>query len=289
AVGLAMFGGAVFMGQYFQLARGYSPAEAGLMTLPLMLGTLISSTVAGRMVSRSGRVKSYVVTGMVMLTAGFTALSFLEASTPLPYVALGMALAGIGVGMSMQNLVLVVQNSVPLRDVGAASGAVAFFRSLGGTTGVSVLGAVLASRVATTVGDGLDRAGVDPASAAAAGSDTLNMQAMPPVVREIVAGAYGSATGDLFLVAMGVAVVGPAVPVVGHRCAGRVVPRREQGAGQGRQGRKVCVRQGCGQAGVLHSDLDAHRAAARLGQLADPAHQVTQDKTERVVHDHRQS
>ena len=213
AVGLAMFGGAVFMGQYFQLARGYSPAEAGLMTLPLMLGTLISSTVAGRMVSRSGRVKSYVVTGMVMLTAGFTALSFLEASTPLPYVALGMALAGTGVGMSMQNLVLVVQNSVPLRDVGAASGAVAFFRSLGGTTGVSVLGAVLASRVATTVGDGLDRAGVDPASAAAAGSDTLNMQAMPPMVREIVAGAYGSATGDLFLVAMGVAVVGLAVVI----------------------------------------------------------------------------
>ena len=213
AVGLAMFGGAVFMGQYFQLARGYSPTEAGLMTLPLMLGTLISSTVAGRMVSRSGRVKSYLVTGMVLLTAGFTMLSFLKASTPLPYVALGMALAGTGVGMSMQNLVLVVQNSVPLRDMGAASGTVAFFRSLGGTIGVSVLGAVLASRVASTVDHGLAEAGIDPTGAAAAGSDTLNMDSMPPVVREIVANAYGSATGDLFLIAVGVALVGLAVMI----------------------------------------------------------------------------
>src|SRR5699024_9537880 len=145
--------------------------------------------------SRSGRVKSYVVTGMVMLTAGFAMLSFLDAATPLPHVAPGMALAGVGVGMRMQKLGLVVSNSVPLRDMGAASGTVAFFRSLGGTMGVSVLGAVLAARVATTTTEGLAEAGIDPSGAAAAGSDTLNMQAMPPAVREIVAHAYGSATG----------------------------------------------------------------------------------------------
>lgn len=214
AVGMAMFGGAVFLGQYFQLARGYSPTEAGLLTIPLMLGVLVSSTVSGRMVSRSGRVKSYVMTGLVTLSVGFFLLSTIDAESPLPYVGLGMLLVGTGVGLSMQNLVLVVQNSVPLRELGAASGAITFFRSLGGTIGVSVLGAVLANRVATGITEGLAAAGVDASGAAASGSGTLNLDAMPPFLRDIVAGAYGSATGDIFLVATGIAVVGVLVGVL---------------------------------------------------------------------------
>jgi EmrB/QacA subfamily drug resistance transporter len=206
AVGMAMFGGAVFLGQYFQLARGYSPTQAGLLTAPLMLGVLVSSTVSGRMVSRSGRVKSYVVTGLVALTAGFLVLSTIDETTSLYLVAAGMVLMGAGVGMSMQNLVLVVQNSVPLSELGAASGSITFFRSLGGTMGVSVLGAVLANRVGADIADGLAAAGVD--AGASPGSGTLNLDAMPPFVRGIVESAYGSATGDVFLVATGVAVVG---------------------------------------------------------------------------------
>jgi hypothetical protein len=117
-----------------------------------------------------------------------------------------MVLMGAGVGMSMQNLVLVVQNSVPLSELGAASGSITFFRSLGGTMGVSVLGAVLANRVGAGIADGLADAGVD--AGASPGSGTLNLDAMPPFVRGIVESAYGSATGDIFLVATGVAVVG---------------------------------------------------------------------------------
>ncbi|MFJ9553288.1 MDR family MFS transporter [Nocardiopsis sp. NPDC101807] len=206
AVGMAMFGGAVFLGQYFQLARGYSPTEAGLLTTPLMLGVLVSSTVSGRMVSNSGRVKPYVVTGLVSLTLGFLLLSTIDEATSLLVVSAGMLLVGTGVGMSMQNLVLVVQNSVPLSELGAASGAITFFRSLGGTMGVSVLGAVLANRVGTNISEGLAGAGVD--ASAAAGSGTLNLDAMPPFVRGIVESAYGSSTGDIFLVATGIAAVG---------------------------------------------------------------------------------
>lgn len=208
SVGMAMFGGAVFLGQYFQLARGYSPMEAGLLTAPLMLGVMVSSTVSGRMVSRSGRVKSYVVTGMVSLTAGFVVLSTIDETTSLLIVAAGMVLMGTGVGMSMQNLVLVVQNSVPLRELGAASGAITFFRSLGGTIGVSALGAILANRVGSNISTGLSAVGADASGASISGSDTLNLDAMPPFVREIVEAAYGSATGDIFFVATGIAVVG---------------------------------------------------------------------------------
>ncbi|WP_236567817.1 MULTISPECIES: MFS transporter [unclassified Nocardiopsis] len=207
AVGMAMFGGAVFLGQYFQLARGYSPTEAGLLTTPLMLGTMVSATVSGRMVSRSGRVKSYVVTGMVLLTLGFLVLSVIDVDTSLLIVGGGMLLMGLGVGMSMQNLVLMVQNSVPLRELGAASGTVTFFRTLGGTVGVSVLGAFLANRVAANITEGVAAAGIDP-SARGGDAGTLDLAAMPPFLREIVEGAYGGATGDLFLVATGIAVFG---------------------------------------------------------------------------------
>ncbi|NEE21330.1 MFS transporter, partial [Streptomyces sp. SID7499] len=143
AVGMAMFGGAVFLGQYFQIGRGYSPTEAGLLTIPLMAGVLVSSTVAGRLVSKTGKVKPFIVAGVIVLALGFLGLSFIDHRTSLVLVSLGMLGVGVGVGMSMQNLVLVLQNTVPLSEIGAASGAITFFRSLGGTMGVSVLGAVL--------------------------------------------------------------------------------------------------------------------------------------------------
>ncbi|MFJ4836962.1 MDR family MFS transporter [Streptomyces sp. NPDC088746] len=207
SVGMAMFGGAVFLGQYFQIGRGNSPTEAGLLTIPLMLGVLISSTVAGRLVSKTGKVKPYIITGVVVLTLGFLGLSTIDHETSLVIVSLGMLAVGIGVGMSMQNLVLVVQNTVPFSELGAASGAITFFRSLGGTIGVSVLGAVLANQVATKITEGLTKLGVDPAASSSGGS-TLNIAAMPPEIQEVVRAAYGDATGHIFLVSAGIAVVG---------------------------------------------------------------------------------
>lgn len=207
AVGMAMFGGAVFLGQYFQIGRGYSPTEAGLLTIPLMAGVLVSSTVAGRLVSKTGKVKPYIIAGIVVLALGFLGLSTIDHETSLLIVALGMLAVGTGVGMSMQNLVLVLQNTVPLSELGAASGAITFFRSLGGTIGVSVLGAVLANQVATKIADGLTKAGVTPGASSSGGS-TLNVAAMPPQIQEIVRAAYGDATGHIFLISAGIAVVG---------------------------------------------------------------------------------
>ncbi|MFF8715999.1 MDR family MFS transporter [Streptomyces sp. NPDC015184] len=207
AVGMAMFGGAVFLGQYFQIGRGYSPTEAGLLTIPLMFGVLVSSTVAGRLVSRTGKVKPYIIVGVVVLTLGFLGLSTIDHETSLVLVSAGMLAVGVGVGMSMQNLVLVLQNTVPLGELGAASGAITFFRSLGGTIGVSVLGAVLANQVATKIADGLAKLGIDPAASSSGGS-TLDIAAMPPQIQEVVRAAYGDATGTIFLISAAIAVVG---------------------------------------------------------------------------------
>ncbi|GAB2581750.1 EmrB/QacA family drug resistance transporter [Paractinoplanes abujensis] len=212
AVGMAMFGGAVFLGQYFQIGRGYSPTEAGLLTIPMMAGILVSSTVSGRMITKSGRIKPYIVTGTIVLVGGFALLSFLDHQTPLWFVGVAMALVGAGVGMSMQNLVLSVQNTVSLKDIGAASSTIAFFRSLGGTIGVSVLGAVLAHRVSDQITRDLASAGV-PAGSTSGGS-TLNLAALPDSIQHIVRAAYGDATGHIFLISAAIAVVGVVAAVL---------------------------------------------------------------------------
>ncbi|HEX8497959.1 MAG TPA: MDR family MFS transporter, partial [Actinomycetales bacterium] len=195
AVGMAMFGGAVFLGQYFQIGRGYSPTEAGLLTIPMMAGVLMSSIVAGRLISRTGRIKPYIVAGSVVLVAGFALLSTIDHTTSLVVVGAGMFLVGVGVGMVMQNLVLAVQNTVALRDIGAASSSVAFFRSLGGTIGVSVLGAVLARQVSANITAGLEEAGIPATGGGAGGS--LDVASLPGPVQDVVRAAYGDATGHV--------------------------------------------------------------------------------------------
>jgi hypothetical protein len=116
AVGMAMFGGAVFLGQYFQIGRGYSPTEAGLLTIPMMAGLLFSSTISGRLIRRPARSSRTSSPARVVLVAGFAVLASIDHQTRCGTSALGMALVGIGVGMTMQNLVLAVQNDVRCRS-----------------------------------------------------------------------------------------------------------------------------------------------------------------------------
>jgi hypothetical protein len=112
-----------------------------------------------------------------------------------------MAVLGLGVGMVMQNLVLVVQNSVPFSQMGAASALIAFFRSLGGAAGVSVLGAILASQVTSSIASGLTAIGV-PAGKLGSGSGTLpDVNTLPGPVRAIVEHGYGTGIGEIFLLA----------------------------------------------------------------------------------------
>ncbi|OKI60516.1 MDR family MFS transporter [Micromonospora sp. CB01531] len=206
AVGMAMFGGAVFLGQYFQIGRGYSPTEAGLLTIPMMAGVLLSSIVVGRLITQTGRIKPYIVAGSIILVAGFALLGTIDHETSLVLVGVAMFIVGTGVGMTMQNLVLAVQNTVALKDIGAASSSVAFFRSLGGTIGVSVLGAVLARRVTDRITHDLTAAGIP--TNGGGGSSSLNLSALPAPVEHIVRAAYGDATGHIFLISAAIAVVG---------------------------------------------------------------------------------
>ena len=206
AVGMAMFGGAVFLGQYFQIGRHYSATQAGLLTTPMMAGVLVSSVVSGRIITRTGRVKAHIVLGTSLLVVGFALLGLIRHDTSLLFIGLAMALVGIGVGMTMQNLILAVQNGTALKDVGAASSAVTFFRSLGATIGVTVLGAVLNRLVVDRSVAELAKAGV-PVRANGAGAGNLNLEQLPDPVELIIRTVYGDVTGHVFLISAGLGVV----------------------------------------------------------------------------------
>ncbi len=206
AVGIGMFGGATFLGQYFQLAKGYTPTHAGLMIIPLMVAMLISSTVSGQIISRTGKWKIFLVAGGVLLVAGLAGLGRLNHVTPDWQAWTFMGLMGLGMGAMMQNIVLAVQNTIDVRDIGAASATLAFFRTLGGAIGVSVLGAVLAAQVQSGVTRGLTDAGIPTPGGGA--PMTLDLSALPEPVLVIVRAAYGDATGHIFLIAAAVAAVG---------------------------------------------------------------------------------
>ncbi|MFT4188683.1 MAG: MDR family MFS transporter [Aeromicrobium sp.] len=205
AVGMAMFGGSVFLGQYFQVAGGHSATMAGLLGVPLMTGSLVGTIVSGQLITRFGRWKRFLVGGSALLVAGLALLSRIDHTTPEWQAMCSMAVMGVGMGMLLQNYVLAVQNTVSLADVGAASATVTFFRSLGGTVGVSVLGALLAHDVKAGVTGKLTAAGVGGPSGGS--GSLLDLDRLPAPVAEIVRGAYGDATGHIFLVAAGVAGV----------------------------------------------------------------------------------
>ncbi|MFL6064760.1 MAG: MFS transporter [Friedmanniella sp.] len=205
AVGVAMFGSGTFLTQYFQLAGGHSATRAGLMTIPLIVAQMLVSTLGGQLVTRTGRWKPLMVVGAVALVVGLAALGTIDHSTPYWRVAIFMAVMGVGIGALIQNIVLAVQNTVDVRDIGSTSATITFFRSLGGAVGVSVLGAILANHVAANVTTGLRSAGLP--AAASAGGNSLDIKDLPAPIQAIVHAAYGDSFGLLFAIAAATSVV----------------------------------------------------------------------------------
>ncbi|KOX09877.1 MDR family MFS transporter [Micromonospora profundi] len=201
-VGVAMFGGTVFLSQYFQISLGKSPTVAGLMSLPMIFGLLVSSTVAGQLITKYGRWKAYLVAGAAVMTVGMALLGTIDAQTSVGVLSIYMAVLGVGVGMLMQNLVLAAQNDVPAHELGAATSVLTFFRSMGGAIGVSALGAVLASRVTSLTTERLG-----PAATGGGTAEVPDLSTLPEPVRLIIQDVYGIATADLFLVGAPIALV----------------------------------------------------------------------------------
>jgi EmrB/QacA subfamily drug resistance transporter len=206
SVGVAMFGTSVFISQYLQLSRDKTPTESGLYTLPQVVAMLIASMAVGALISRTGKWKRWMVLGAALLAVGTGLMSTIAYDTPFGLLFLYMGVLGLGVGMLMQNMVLVVQNTVDVSQMGAASASIAFFRSLGGAAGVAALGAALATRVKDGITDGLADLGI-PAGSTGGGGALPELSTLPAPIRTVVEQAYGNGVGEIFLIALPITIL----------------------------------------------------------------------------------
>jgi EmrB/QacA subfamily drug resistance transporter len=210
--GVAMFGALAFLPQYLQLVHGVSATESGLLLLPLLVGLLAMSISSGLYISRTGRYRWFPLAGTTVVTIGLALLSRLGAHTSLTIVGLDILVFGIGLGLFMQVLTLVVQNAVPIKELGVATSSVTFFRSMGGAIGASALGAVLTARITAELPRYLP-----PAALAVGGNKVGKLIGSPaqldalkhthPAIHEGIIQAYSHAIDRLFFVAVPVSIL----------------------------------------------------------------------------------
>ncbi|MEU8332608.1 MDR family MFS transporter [Micromonospora sp. NPDC048839] len=205
-LGFAMFGAMNFLPLYQQTVQGASATNSGLLLLPLMFGMLVVSLVIGRAITRNGRYRAYPIIGGVAMTAGMALLSMLDTNTSKLMSSLYMVVLGVGMGFLMQTTMLIAQNSVEQKDLGAASGAATFFRSIGGSFGISLFGAIFANRLASSEG-GRAFGG----ESGGAGMDLEKLKDLPAQARELVLGGLSDAISHVFLWAV---VFTIAIPVL---------------------------------------------------------------------------
>jgi EmrB/QacA subfamily drug resistance transporter len=204
-LGFAMFGAIVFLPVYYQVVKGFSPTQSGLAFLPMVIGIFSTSISSGIVMSRTGRYKIFPVVGSITVLIALLMLSTLSVSTPYWQTAIMIYLFGAGLGFSMQIVVTIVQNAVDRKHMGTATSSVAFFRSMGGTFGAAVFGAVLSSRLAVHLADS------GGAGAATGGSiDTNNVTAiakLPEPIHTVVLNAFANSLDDVFLWAVPTIVI----------------------------------------------------------------------------------
>jgi EmrB/QacA subfamily drug resistance transporter len=202
-VGIALFGAIIFVPLYLQIVMGMSPTKSGLGMLPMIVGMFSSSIPSGNWVSRSGRYRPLPTVSMVVVFGALLLLSTLDAQSAYWQVGVYMYIFGFGLGLTMQLLTVIVQNSVETRHMGIATSTVTFFRTLGGALGASAFGAVLNTRLAHHLSEGL---GTGPAPSVNT-NDASAIQGLPEPVRSTVIDAFSNSLHDVFLTALPVVAV----------------------------------------------------------------------------------
>ena len=208
-VGFAMFGAIIFLPLWLQTVGGASAQNSGLLILPLMAGLMTSSIVSGRMISKTGRYKRFPVTGTALISVGLFLLSTMDVGPGRLQSSLYMVILGLGMGMIIQVMVLVVQNAVEHRDLGTATAAESFIRSMGGAFGVAVFGAILTHRLTAEL-TALLPAGTPADTGSLTASPAAILQ-LPAPIREAVVQALANSIHTVFLAATPLAVIAFAV------------------------------------------------------------------------------
>jgi EmrB/QacA subfamily drug resistance transporter len=229
-LGFTMFGAINFLPLFQQVVQGASATNSGLLLLPMMAGLLVTSLVAGQLITRSGRYRRYPVIGGVIMLLGMITLATIDMDTTKTQLGLFMLVLGMGMGFLMQTTMLIAQNSVEQRDLGVASSAATFFRSIGGSFGVSLFGAVFNRALKTDLSHQLGGAAADQLTGGGvAGLTAAKLRLMPPNLVHALLHGIATATSSIFVWAIVVAALVPALAIfIKH------VPLRGSAAGTDR-------------------------------------------------------
>ena len=216
-IGAGMFGAIVMLPLYLQVVKGDSATSAGLKLIPLMLGIVFASIFSGKQISKTGKYKKFPIMGTAIMTVGIFAMYRLEIDTPFWEIAIYAVMVGAGLGLSMQTIVIALQNSVEFKDMGIATSSNTFFRSLGGAFGTAIFGTILNNRVSNNLATGFAdlattnptlMAGIDKTQIAGLTSNTAGLVKLPIEVQNVVLTGFSNAFHVVFLSAAPIMLVG---------------------------------------------------------------------------------
>ncbi|WP_426626126.1 MDR family MFS transporter [Leifsonia sp. McL0607] len=197
-IGIAMFGALAYLPTYLQMVTGSNATQAGLLMIPMMAALLLTSIVSGQLVSKTGRYKWLPIVGTVIVAVALVLLSTMTPALPVWVICTYLAVMGIGLGMSMQILILVVQNSFPVSQVGTATASNNYFRQIGASLGSAIVGSLFVARLTDLLAERMPIGG-----AAASGSSNsftpALVKALPAPLRDVIVGAYNDALTPVFL------------------------------------------------------------------------------------------
>ena len=216
-IGAGMFGAIVMLPLYLQVVKGNSATSAGLKLIPLMLGIVSMSIFSGKRITATGKYKIFPIVGAAIMTLGLILMSTLNETTSFGILSIYAIMVGAGLGLSMQTIVIALQNSVDFQDMGIATSSNTFFRSLGGAFGTAIFGTIFSNRVAHYLQDNIaalqntdpqSLTGFDPAKLKEITTNTSVISTLPPVIRETVLHSFAQTFHMVFLAAAPVTFIG---------------------------------------------------------------------------------
>ena len=216
-IGAGMFGAIIMLPLYLQIVKGDSATSAGLKLIPFMIGIVTMSIVSGKFISKHGHYKRYPIIGLALMSIGLFMFSTLTETTAFWELSIYAILIGAGLGFSMQTIVIALQNAVEFRDLGVATSANTFFRSIGATMGVALFGTVYASRLSNNLPIEIEKlrasnpaalVGATPEKFAALEENTAVLQSFTPELQAGIVNAFVNSFHVVFLTAVPITVIG---------------------------------------------------------------------------------
>jgi EmrB/QacA subfamily drug resistance transporter len=216
-IGAGMFGAIVMLPLYMQVVKGYSATEAGLKLIPLMLGIVSTSIFSGKAITKHGHYKRFPIIGTAIMTIGILAMVRLNIDTPYWELSIYAIMVGAGLGLSMQTIVIALQNSVDFKDMGVATSSNTFFRSLGSVFGTAIFGTILTNRVGHYLVTNFQElatsnpgavANFNPKVLEGVQNNTAVLQTLPPAIKTTALDAFVHSFHVVFVVAAPVVAIG---------------------------------------------------------------------------------